>query len=41
MATDTKGITFDSINTGDELPSFTIGETQETINSARLSEGED
>ena len=41
MATNTRSITFDSINTGDELPSFTIGETQETINSARLSEGED
>ena len=37
MATDTtRGITFESINPGDELPPFTIEETQETINSSRL-----
>lgn len=36
MATDIRGIAFDSINLGDELPPFTIAENQETINSARL-----
>ncbi len=37
MATEAMGVTFDSINPGDELPSFTIGETQESINSSRLA----
>ncbi len=41
MATSTRHLTFDTINFGDELTPFTIGETQETINGARLSEGED
>lgn len=36
MATNTKPITFDTIQVGDDLPSFEIGETQETINGARL-----
>ena len=36
MATSITGITFESISPGDELPPFTIGESQETINSARL-----
>lgn len=36
MATDIRGIAFESINPGDELQPFTIEESQETINSARL-----
>ncbi len=31
-------ITFDSITVGDELPPFEIGETQETIDNARMPE---
>ncbi len=31
MATNVRPVTFDSVAVGDELPPFTIGETQETI----------
>ena len=43
MAVNTRSVTYDSIAVGDELPPFTIGETQETINGASLGsvEGED
>ena len=41
MATNTKTITFDTIQVGDELPSFEIDETQDTINGARLIEDHD
>ena len=41
MATTAGKLTFDDIAPGDALTPFTIGETQETIDGARLSEGED
>ena len=41
MATITGKLTFDDIELGDAVTPFTIGETQETIDGARLSEGED
>lgn len=41
MTINTRPVTFDSIDVGDELPSFTIGETQETINGARLPISDD
>ena len=42
MAVNTGPRTFDSIHIGDELPTYTILETQETINAARFSvEGEE
>ena len=41
MTTTTSRLTFDDIAAGDALTPFTIGETQETIDNARLSEGED
>ncbi|MCI0439126.1 MAG: MaoC family dehydratase [Chloroflexi bacterium] len=41
MAINTARVTFDSLSEGDELPPFEIGETQETINSARVSISDD
>jgi acyl dehydratase len=41
MATNTKAVTFDNLLVGDELPSFEIDETQDTINGARLIEDHD
>ena len=41
MTTNTKAIAFESIQVGDELPSFEIGETQDTINEARFVIDED
>ena len=41
MAIQTPKVTFDSINVGDKLPAFEIGESQETINGARLSLSEE
>ncbi len=41
MALQMQPVTFEAITVGDELPPFTISETQETINQARYSELED
>lgn len=41
MATNVQPATFDSISVGDELSPFTIGETQETIDNARVAAGEE
>ena len=41
MAINTRYLTFESINVGDELTPFEIGESQETINSARISINEE
>ena len=41
MATNVRPVTFDSLAVGDELPPFTIGETQETINRSRIASIED
>ena len=37
MATSTKKVTFDSIEIDDKLPLFEIGETQESIDAARVA----
>ena len=41
MTINTTQVKFDSINVGDELPTFEISESQETINGARLALDED
>ncbi len=41
MATNVRPVTFDSLAVGDELPSFTIGETQETINRSAIASMQD
>ena len=41
MATTAGKLTFDDIEQGDAMTPFTISESQETIDGARLSEGED
>ena len=38
MTVNTEPVTFDSLNVGDELPPFEIGETQETINLGSSTE---